>query len=135
MKQINARWIALMAITAITVFVVWLMLKPFLNVLLWSMVLTVIASPLNNALRKWGRSANVAAMITMASVIFVVVIPAFFIISAAAKHAPEAIDALEAGYTRLADPESAPSHLKSPKKPERNISWTATITKAPTAGP
>ncbi len=106
MKQINARWIALLAITAIMVFVVWLMLAPFLNVLLWSMVLTVIASPLNHALRKWGRSANVSAMITMASVVFVVVIPAFFIISTATRHAPEAIDALEAGYNQLADPAS-----------------------------
>ena len=107
MKQINARWFALMAITGITVFVVWLMLAPFLKVLLWSMVLTVIASPLNNALRKWGRSANVSAMITMACVIFVVVIPTFFIVSAAAKHAPEAIDTLEAGYAKLTDPTSA----------------------------
>src|SRR5512133_1171928 len=91
MKQLNPRWIALLAITAITVYVVWLIFSPFLNVLLWSMVLTVIASPLNNALRKWGRSPNLAAMITMATVIFVVVIPAFFIVKAAAEHSDEAV--------------------------------------------
>lgn len=107
MKQINPRWIALLAITAITVYVVWLMLAPFVTVLLWSMVLTVIASPLNNAMRKLGRSANVSALITMVCIVFVVLIPAFFIVSAAARHAPEAIDALEAGYAKLADPTSA----------------------------
>lgn len=106
MKQLNPRWIALVAITAIACYVVWLIFSPFLNVLLWSMVLTVIASPLNNALRKVGRAPNVAALITVLVVIFVVLIPAFFIVTTAADHADEAVAAVQQGYAKLTDPAS-----------------------------
>lgn len=106
MRQLNPRWIAVLAITAITVYVAWLIFSPFLNVLLWAMVLTVIASPLNNFLRSLRRSPNLAALITMAVVIFVVVLPATFLVTAAAEHADEAVTAVQSGYAKLVDPTS-----------------------------
>lgn len=110
MKQITPRWIALVAITAILLYVVWLIFSPFLNVVLWSVVLTVIAAPLNNLLRKWGRSPNAAAMLTLLLVLVAVVIPAAGLVTAATNHAGEAIDAVQSGITKLTDPNSA--HLR-----------------------
>jgi predicted PurR-regulated permease PerM len=106
MRQLTPRWIALLVITAITVYVVWLIFAPFLNVVLWSVVLTVIASPLNSRLRYWGRSPNLSALLTLLAVLFVVIIPAALIITATAAHTTDAVKALLDGLIVLTDPKS-----------------------------
>ena len=106
MKQLTPRWIALLAITGITLYVVWLVFQPFVQVLLWAMVLAVIASPVNNLFRRWGRSPNVSAMLTMVVVLLMVVLPSVVIINAAASHMDEAVTAVKEGVSKLTHPDS-----------------------------
>ena len=43
----QARWIAVMAITALCVYLCWLMLEPFLYALMWAAVLKIFFEPVH----------------------------------------------------------------------------------------
>jgi len=69
--RLNTRWLALVAATAIVLYLCWLMLEPFVDVLLWGAVLAFVAGPVNRRLRRRGYSEAVSAMITTALVVLV----------------------------------------------------------------
>lgn len=110
MRQVNARWVGLFIITALVLYVTWLIYQPFINVLLWSVVLTVIAMPIQRRTSRWVRSPNLGALLTLAFVIFLVIVPFALIGSAVLSHAQEGIDATQKMIARLTDPEA--SHIK-----------------------
>src|SRR3954453_23659168 len=70
--RLNTRWLALVAATAIVLYLCSLMLQPFIDVLLWGAVLAFVAGPVNRRLRGRGSSEAVSAMITTALVVLVI---------------------------------------------------------------
>ena len=51
-NQINqARWFAVLAATGIGLYLCWLMLKPFIGVLEWAIVLVIVFHPVHRRLR------------------------------------------------------------------------------------
>ena len=107
MKQLTPRWIALVTITAITLYVTWLIFEPFINVVLWSIVLTVIASPIYNLVSRYTRSANLNAAITLVIVLVAGIIPVLFIGYAVASRVGESVQTVQNVGTWMLDAESA----------------------------
>lgn len=118
MKQLTSRWIALVVITALTLVVAWMIISPFINVLLWAIVITVLAAPLNNALRRKGLNANLCAALTLVAVVVVVVLPVTFIVTTLVGRIDETVQALQAMLNAIADPQSAPAKWLSQYIPD-----------------
>jgi len=104
--RLNTRWLALVAATAIVLYLCWLMLEPFVDVLLWGAVLAFVAGPVNRRLRRRGYSEAVSAMITTALVVLVVLLPLTLVTAAVVRQGAEAADGLHAGVVKLLDPQS-----------------------------
>lgn len=80
-----AQFILLMFITMLLLYVCWLMLLPFITVLLWSAILVIIFHPLYSKLmKKFGKHA-ISAIITIAAALLTFIIP-FLLISLAALN-------------------------------------------------
>ncbi|MDB5320549.1 MAG: family transporter [Phycisphaerales bacterium] len=106
-RRSYARWLALVAATAIVLYLCWLMIQPFVDVLLWASVLAIVARPVQARLRRAGHSASVSAMITTALVVMTVLIPLTLITAAVVQQGAGAADSLHEGVKRLLNPESA----------------------------
>jgi len=88
----NTRWVALLATMAIVLYLCWLIIQPFIDVLLWGTVLAMVSYPAYLKLRGRGHSANMAAVYTTILVVLVVLIPAAFVTTAVAKQAAGAVN-------------------------------------------
>lgn len=106
MKQFSPRWILTVLLTAVLVYLCWQMVQPFITTLLWSIVLSIIALPIQKRLRRWGHSPTVAALITLLFIIIVVVIPMFFLAKAMVTEAGNAIPSIHQGLSDLLKPDS-----------------------------
>ncbi|MBV6478267.1 MAG: putative transport protein YdiK [Ignavibacteria bacterium] len=80
-KQI-AQFILLMFITGLMLYICWLMLKPFISILLWSAILVIIFHPLYKKLMKKTGKHTLSALGTIAISLLTFIIP-LFLISAA----------------------------------------------------
>jgi predicted PurR-regulated permease PerM len=98
---------ALVAATAIVLYLCWLMLLPFIDVLLWGAVLAMVAWPVQARFRRRGYSAHVSAMLTTSLVVLTVLIPLTLVTTAVVKQGTIAIDAVHQGLPRLLDPNSS----------------------------
>ena len=121
MKQLTTRWIALGTITAITLYVTWLIFQPFINVVLWSIVLTVIASPLYNLIQRYRNSPNINAALTLVIVLVLGVIPLFFIGYAVASRVDESVQTVQNVAAWLLNPEAPHARWLSQYV---DITWT-----------
>lgn len=62
-RREQASWLMLLTATGLALYLCWLMLQPFLDVLLWSMVLAIVFRPLQRSLlQRTGRPALSAAL-------------------------------------------------------------------------
>ena len=104
--KLTPRWIALVVITALTVYLAWLVISPFVNVLLWAIVITVVASPLNHALRSRWKSPNLCAALTLVAVVIVLVIPISIIVTTLVGRIDETAESLQVAVSKVSDPSS-----------------------------
>lgn len=71
----QARWIAVLAVTAIGLYLCWLMLRPFMGVLAWAVVLVIVFYPVHkNIASRIGRR-SLSALLSCLLVVLVVVLP------------------------------------------------------------
>lgn len=110
MKQLTPRWIALVTITAITLYVAWLIIEPFVNVILWALVLTVIAYPIQTRITRHSRSPTLSAALTLCVVLLLVVLPLTVLGQAIVARSDEAVATFQVATEKLTNPESP--HLK-----------------------
>jgi len=104
-RRSDTRWLALVAATAIVLYLCWQMLAPFVDVLLWASVLAIVAWPVKRRLdRRY--SPNVSAILTTGLAVLVVLIPLTLVTTAVLKQGAEAADMLHDGLKRLLDPDS-----------------------------
>jgi predicted PurR-regulated permease PerM len=104
--RLNTRWLSLVAATTIVLYLCWLMLQPFVDVLLWGAVLAFVAGPANRRLRGRGYSAEASAIVTTALVVLVVLLPLTLVTAAVVRQGAEAAQGLHAGVVKLLDPQS-----------------------------
>jgi predicted PurR-regulated permease PerM len=96
--------IALLLVLAIALYICWLMLQPFFNVLLWATVLSVVFYPMHQEIRaRTGRPTFAAALSTLL-VILLILLPVTFITFAVVRELTGAATSLQAGVQRLSDP-------------------------------
>lgn len=92
----------LVAVTALVLWLCWLMTEPFVPALTWAVVLAVIAHPMHERiLARMPRWPNAAAIIAVIVVNVVIAIPALFIAREVVNEAIAGADAIQ----RLADVE------------------------------
>jgi predicted PurR-regulated permease PerM len=71
----QARWIAVLAATAIALYLCWLMLRPFLGVLAWAVVLVIVFYPVHRQLGTRIKHRSLRALLSCLLVVLVVVLP------------------------------------------------------------
>lgn len=92
----------LVAVTALVVWLCWLMTEPFVPALTWAVVLAVIAHPLHErVLARMPNWPNAAAIIAVIAVNIVIALPALYIAREVVNEAMAGADAIQ----RLADVE------------------------------
>jgi len=74
--QINqARWLGVLVATGIGLYLCWLMLRPFIGVLEWAIVLVIVLYPVHRRLTHRIKSRSLSALVSCLLVLLVVVLP------------------------------------------------------------
>jgi predicted PurR-regulated permease PerM len=105
-RPIQARWIALLVVAAIALYLCWLMLQPFVNVLAWAIVLVVIFQPVHRRLLARTRRPATSALLSSLLVIFVILAPLALISLVLFNQLTGIADSLQANVPSLLDPNS-----------------------------
>jgi predicted PurR-regulated permease PerM len=104
--RFGARWIALLAATLIALYLCWLLVSPFVEVLLWAGVLAVVFYPVHERIRRGVRSPDLAAALSCLLVAVTILGPITLVTIAILNEAGHAVDNVQAGINRLLDPDS-----------------------------
>jgi predicted PurR-regulated permease PerM len=105
-RRIQPRWIALLAATAAGLYLCWLMLLPFINVLTWAAVLVVVFYPVHRRLVARTNRPATSAMISCLLVIFVILIPLSLVTLALVREFSGAVQGLQYQFGAIFDPNS-----------------------------
>lgn len=100
------RWIALLAATAVAIYLCWSMLQPFLDVLAWAAVLVIVFLPLHRHLVARTGRPSLSAMLSCLIVIATVLIPLTLISIAVYRELSGVVQNLEANVAAFLDPNS-----------------------------
>ncbi|MGZ5482763.1 MAG: AI-2E family transporter [Pyrinomonadaceae bacterium] len=103
-EHINqARWIAVLAATAIALYLCWLMLRPFIGVLEWAAVLVIVFYPVHKRLAKRIRRRGLGALISSILVVLIVLLPLTFLTMALANELAVAARSLPSHVNQLTE--------------------------------
>ena len=69
------RWIGLLAATLVALYLCWKMLQPFIEVVLWAVVLVIVFFPIHRRIRARVGSPGWSAVLSCLLVIFVILVP------------------------------------------------------------
>jgi predicted PurR-regulated permease PerM len=105
-RPIQARWIALLVAAAIALYLCWLMLQPFVNVLAWAIVLVVIFHPVHRRLLARTQRPATSALLSSLMVIFIILVPLALISLMLFGQLKGVADNLQANVSGLLDPNS-----------------------------
>jgi predicted PurR-regulated permease PerM len=105
------RWWALVVALIITLYLCWLMLKPFVGVISWAAVLVIVFYPVHKRILIWIRNPVLGAFISCALVIVVILCPVALITLAVINELSGAMQNLQAAVNYVLDPNS---HLAGP---------------------
>ncbi|HLA11373.1 MAG TPA: AI-2E family transporter [Pyrinomonadaceae bacterium] len=101
------RWWALLIVTAITVYLCWLMLKPFVGVISWAAVLVIVFYPVHKRIERRTRRPAIAAMLSCVLVILVILVPVTLITIAVINELSGAAQNLQSAVNYLTNPDSS----------------------------
>ena len=105
-RTTQIRWWLLIAVTAIALYLCWLMIKPFVGVLGWAAVLVIVFYPVHQRLvRKTGRPA-MSALLSCILVILTILVPVVLITIAVLNEFSGAMQSLHSTIAYLLDPSS-----------------------------
>ena len=90
-------FIALLIVLAIALYLCWLMLQPFFNVLMWATVLAVVFYPMHRRIRTEVRSPAAAAAISTLLVVVFILLPVTFITVAVVRELTAAAGRFQEG--------------------------------------
>ena len=107
-EQIDqARWFAVLAATAIALYLCWLMLRPFIDVLAWAVVLVIVFYPVHERLKNSLRRPGLSAFTSCVLVVLVAVLPLTFLTLTVADELGKVIPDLPAKLSDLIDPQTS----------------------------
>lgn len=85
-RRSQARWLALLVAAAIALYICWLMLLPFVDVLAWATVLVIVFYPAHRRILERTKSPSLSALLSSLLVIATVLIPLSLITLAIANE-------------------------------------------------
>ncbi|HWW77319.1 MAG TPA: AI-2E family transporter [Pyrinomonadaceae bacterium] len=103
-KQV--RWLGLLAATAVALYLCWSMLQPFIEVVLWAVVLVIVFFPVHKRIEARLGSPGWSALVSCLIVILVILIPLTLITLAVVREMARLAQSLQAGADSLLDPNS-----------------------------
>jgi len=106
-EQVNqARWIGVLAATAIALYLCWLMLRPFITVLEWAAVLVIVFYPIHKRLAQKIERRGLSALLSSLLVVVILVLPLTFLTMALVNELSSTARNLPAHVAQLMDPEA-----------------------------
>ncbi|HEX7174374.1 MAG TPA: AI-2E family transporter [Pyrinomonadaceae bacterium] len=105
-RNIQARWIALLFVTAVALYLCWLMLQPFLDVLLWALVLVIIFYPVHRRILARTGKPSLSALLSSVLVIVTILVPLSLVTLAVVREVAQLAQYLQANADTLLDPNS-----------------------------
>ena len=105
-RRDQARWLILLATLAGALYLCWLMLKPFIGVLLWAAVLTMTFEPVHRRVVARTGRPNLSAFLCCLLVVLAIGVPAGLISWAILHEIVPAVSHLEGGVSDLLSPDS-----------------------------
>ena len=104
--KIQARWIALLVASAIALYLCWLMLQPFLGVLVWAAVLVIVFYPVHRRLVARTHRPALSALLSSLLVIVTILVPISLITLALFSQLSGLVQNLQANVSSVLDPNS-----------------------------
>lgn len=96
-----AGFVTLLVALAIALYVCWLMLQPFFNVLLWAAVLAVVFYPMHRRIRARTRRPALAAVLSTLLVIVFILLPVTFITVAVVRELTGVAASFQSGVSQF----------------------------------
>jgi predicted PurR-regulated permease PerM len=103
----QARWLALLAVTAIGLYLCWLMLRPFIGVLEWAIVLVIVFYPVHKQLAIKMRRRSLSALVSCLLVVLVVVLPLILLTTAVAQELMKVVPNIPSTFSQLSSQQPA----------------------------
>lgn len=97
----QARWIAVLLATAIALYLCWLMLRPFMGVLAWAIVLVIIFYPVHKEIARRTKRRSLSALVSCVLVVLVVVLPLTVLAVVVAQQLAKVLPNLPANLSQL----------------------------------
>lgn len=105
-RKNNVRWWLLLLVTAIALYLCWLMLRPFVGVIAWASVLVVVFYPVHKRLARKIQRPSLAALVSCLLVILVILVPVALITVAVFNELSGALNTLQSAVNYVLDPNS-----------------------------
>lgn len=96
--------VTLGVVLIIALYVCWLMVQPFANVILWATVLAVVFYPMHKRIRSRFKSPTGAAAASTLLVVVLILLPVTFITIAVVRELSGAADSLQEGVQQFSGP-------------------------------
>ena len=107
-RRPDIRWLALLAATVLMLFLCWEMLRPFLQVVVWSALVAILFYPAHRFILARVRRPAVASCLSLLLVLIVVVAPIAFVTTALVNEVGQMANWLQQTIAAMrADPEAA----------------------------
>lgn len=103
----QARWFAVLLVTALALYLCWLMLRPFIGVLAWAVVLVIVFYPVHVRLRDRIKNPSLSSLLSCVLVVLLAVLPLTLLTLAVADELGKVIPNLPAQISSLMDPQTS----------------------------
>jgi predicted PurR-regulated permease PerM len=101
--RLTGRSLGLIVIFAIAAYLCWLVLQPFIGVLMWAVVLVVVFYPAHRRLVAWTGNPGSAAALSTLLVIVTILLPVVAVTFAVANELRGAVEHAQGGFGRVFD--------------------------------
>ena len=99
--SLTARWLALVLALLAALYLCWLMLQPFVDVLLWALVLAVVFMPVHRRILTRLGSPTTSAVLSTLLVVVTILVPATFITVAVVGELTQLAGSLASGESQV----------------------------------
>jgi predicted PurR-regulated permease PerM len=100
------RWWLLLFVTAISLYLCWRMIQPFLGVVAWATVLVIVFYPVHKRLSQRIKRPSLTALVSCVLVILIILVPVALITLAVVNELAGAVQSLQAAVNYVLDPNS-----------------------------
>lgn len=105
-RREKVRWAVLLAGVSLAFYLCWLMLQPFVQVLLWALVLTTSFRPLHARVHARVKNRDLSALVSCFIVLLVIGLPTVLVGFAVIRELTPAVETLQSILLGLLDPKS-----------------------------